>query len=261
MTLSVDAQALPNLTDKIRFGAALARRQLAGQVRWILFTHLRLARAEQFIPPPFRVPYAVFLHGVEAWDRLAPADVRAVKGASLRLANSRFTARRVMQANPDIGEVVACHLALPQGAADLFSGPVVRHARSKVVLVVGRIDSGERYKGHRQLIDIWPTVAERVPDAQLVIAGDGDDRPSLEAKARTVPHGDRILFTGFLDREALDAQYAQASIFALPSRGEGFGLVYLEAMANRLPCVGSIHDAATEVIVDGVTGLLADPDD
>ena len=66
VTLSADALALPDMADKIRFGAALAVRQLAGRARWILFSHLRLARAQQFIPPPFRVPYAVFLHGVEA---------------------------------------------------------------------------------------------------------------------------------------------------------------------------------------------------
>jgi glycosyltransferase involved in cell wall biosynthesis len=53
--------------------------------------------------------------------------------------------------------------------------------------------------------------------------------------------------------------YRRAAVFALPSRGEGFGLVYLEAMAHRLPCLGSPHDAAKEVIEHGTTGLLVDP--
>jgi phosphatidylinositol alpha-1,6-mannosyltransferase len=60
------------------------------------------------------------------------------------------------------------------------------------------------------------------------------------------------------DRRAL---YQHAALFAMPSRREGFGLVYLEAMASRLPCVGSVHDAAPEVIVDGETGLLVDQGD
>ena len=260
VTLSADARALPDLQTKMRFGAALARRQLGGRVRWVFFTHLRLARVQQFIPRAFRAPYGVFLHGVEAWDRLAPTDVRIVAQASLRLANSRFTADRAMQANPEIGEVVVCPLALPSGCA-IPPAPAAPNGHSKNVLVVGRLSSAERYKGHRELIEAWPAVGDRVPDARLVIAGDGDDRSSLEAKARAVRHGDRIVFTGFLDRSALDAEYARAAIFALPSRGEGFGLVYLEAMANRLPCVGSIYDAATEVIADRVTGLLVDPGD
>jgi phosphatidylinositol alpha-1,6-mannosyltransferase len=50
--------------------------------------------------------------------------------------------------------------------------------------------------------------------------------------------------------------YRGAQVFAMPSRGEGFGLVYLEAMAHGLPCIGSTHDAAGEVIADGITGYL-----
>jgi phosphatidylinositol alpha-1,6-mannosyltransferase len=64
-----------------------------------------------------------------------------------------------------------------------------------------------------------------------------------------------------VDRSTLDSLYADAAIFAMPSRGEGFGLVYLEAMAHGLPCIGSVHDAAVEVIEHGRTGLLIDLSD
>jgi phosphatidylinositol alpha-1,6-mannosyltransferase len=118
----------------------------------------------------------------------------------------------------------------------------------------------ERYKGHDQLIDAWPQVVARVPDAQLVFAGSGDDLPRLRQRATESPASASIAFTGFVARPALAALYDRAAVFALPSRGEGFGLVYLEAMAHRLACVGSIHDAAPEVIVDGVTGQLVNQD-
>ncbi|MGC4080852.1 MAG: glycosyltransferase family 4 protein [Vicinamibacterales bacterium] len=167
-----------------------------------------------------------------------------------------------MAAHPDIGLVHACPLALlphetpgAHGEEPLALGP---HA----VLVVGRMSSGERYKGHDQLIDAWPAVVARVPDAQLVIVGDGDDRARLTARAAAAGScGASILFTGFIPQADLDALFARAALFALPSRGEGFGLVYLEAMAHALPCVGSIHDAAGDVIVDGVTGRLVDQGD
>jgi phosphatidylinositol alpha-1,6-mannosyltransferase len=123
------------------------------------------------------------------------------------------------------------------------------------------MSQGERYKGHDELIDVWPDVVAAIPDAELVIAGDGDDRVRLESRAKASRAGDRIRFVGFVDRDGLAAQYARAALFALPSRGEGFGLVYLEAMAHRLPCLGSPHDAAREVIEHGTTGLLADPQD
>src|SRR6185436_2909145 len=100
-----------------------------------------------------------------------------------------------------------------------------------------------------------------VPDAQLLIVGSGDDRQRLEQRAAGSSVALSIIFTGFVDDSALHALYERAAVFALPSRGEGFGLVYLEAMAHRLPCVGSTHDAAGEVILDGQTGRLVEQDD
>src|SRR5262249_53681435 len=60
--------------------------------------------------------------------------------------------------------------------------------------------------------------------------------------------------------EELDGLYARASVFAMPSRGEGFGLVYIEAMRHRLPVIASCHDAAPEVVLDGTTGYIVDLD-
>jgi phosphatidylinositol alpha-1,6-mannosyltransferase len=92
-----------------------------------------------------------------------------------------------------------------------------------------------------------------------MIVGEGDDRPRLEALARAKSPSGSIEFKGFLSRSELNRCYAAASLFVLPSRGEGFGVVYLEAMAHGLACVGSTEDAASEVIVHGETGLLVDP--
>ena len=72
-----------------------------------------LAQAQQFVPKPMRRPYGVFLHGIEAWTDLSPNEKRAVVAADLRIANSRYTAKRVMETHPDLGHVDACPLALP----------------------------------------------------------------------------------------------------------------------------------------------------
>jgi phosphatidylinositol alpha-1,6-mannosyltransferase len=69
------------------------------------------------------------------------------------------------------------------------------------------------------------------------------------------------VFCGFVPDATLQTLYDRAALFALPSGGEGFGLVYLEAMAHRLPCVGSTQDAASEIIVNGRTGRLVDQND
>jgi phosphatidylinositol alpha-1,6-mannosyltransferase len=255
MTLLQNGHQTPTRFDKLRFGVELASAQMLDRPMWVLFAHLGLARAERFLPAASRAPYGVFLHGIECWEPLPARDLDLLAGASVRIANSAFTARKAREANPSLGPIEVCPLAL--GAL-----PRLAVSPSRIpgrVLVVGRLSATERYKGHEQLIDAWPAVRARVPDATLVIVGDGGDRPRLEHLARGL--GSAIEFRGFVSREALDEEYAKASLFAMPSRGEGFGLVYLEAMAHGLACLGSTADAAAEVIVDGQTGVLADPGD
>ncbi|HUF47142.1 MAG TPA: glycosyltransferase family 4 protein [Vicinamibacterales bacterium] len=249
-----DHRRSPTLIDKVSFGCSVNARQMVRRARWILFAHLGLARVDRWVPRGLRAPYAVFLHGVEAWQPLSSADRDLLAGARLRIANSQFTARRAAEANPGIGPVEVCPLAFGSGA-ETSGGP---RGERRMVLVVGRMAAGERYKGHDELITAWPAVLRQEPEAELVFAGDGDDRLRLEALARATPGGARIRFAGFVSRAALEELYAEAAVFAMPSRNEGFGLVYLEAMAHRLPCVGSIHDAAGEVVLDGETGLLVD---
>jgi phosphatidylinositol alpha-1,6-mannosyltransferase len=251
------------LLEKTKFTMALASTAL-GESDWILFSHLGLAEAQGALPARLRRPYGVFLHGIEAWGPLDRRALNALAGAEVRIANSQFTAKRIMTMHPTIGAVDACPLALPsdqaseqraKGSSEAVNvGPLA-------VLAVGRMARAERYKGHDQLIDAWTSVVGRVPDAQLVLVGDGDDRERLMRKASSTPAGRGILFPGFVTANMLEGLYRRAALFALPSRGEGFGLVYLEAMTHGLPCVASIHDAAVEVIADGETGRLVDQDD
>ncbi len=168
------------LGEKLRFAASLAGAQLLHRTNWVLFSHLGLAQVQNALPGSLGRPYAVFLHGIEAWSPLPASDLRALTQATVRISNSPYTAARVMAAHPSVGAVLPCPLALlpaavasPAAAARPDIGP---HA----VLVVGRMSASERYKGHDQLIDIWPRVVARVPDAQLVIAGSGDDAARLK---------------------------------------------------------------------------------
>lgn len=251
----------PSVARRVRFGLELASQQVAHPGSWVFFTHLSLARATSVLPSMIRRPYAVFLHGIEAWRPLGPRERAVLRSAALRLANSRYTAQQVLAVNPDIGPIEICPLAIsderprvqPAGAPELD-----RAIGSRSVLLVGRMAVGERYKGHDALLDVWPRITAAIPDARLVFAGDGDDRARLVEKAAALGVSDRVVFPGFLSAGALDHLYNRAAVFAMPSRGEGFGLVYLEAMAHGLPCLGSIHDAASEVIDDGVTGSLVD---
>lgn len=247
---------------RIAFGARIALAQMAGHCDWMLFTHLSLATAQARIPSRVRRPYAVFLHDIEAWTPLSPFRRRVLAGAFLRLANSQYTAHRVVEANPTCGPVEACPLALPSDPDDAPAfDRLPFDVGPRTVVIVGRMAANERYKGHDQLLEAWPQVVADVPDARLLCVGEGDDVPRLREKAHALGVAHAVLFPGFVDDATKRAIYQRVSALAMPSRREGFGLVYLEAMAARLPCIGSLHDAAPDVIVDGETGYLVSQDD
>lgn len=265
--------------ERYRFGARVLAAQLRGRVDWLLFNHVGIARVQRLLPRPLSRPYAVFVHDVEAWDPgLTAGRLATLRGASLRVANSQYTADRVAQVHPDIGPVVPCPLGLleddregavptvqPAGTAPPDPGgsedsptDSVGQVGSLSVMILGRHQATERYKGHDELLECWPQVLRQVPTAQLIVVGLGDDRGRLREKARALGVASHVLFCGFVPAPQLAALWERVAVFAMPSAREGFGLVYLEAMRAGRPCVGSVSDAAGDVIVDHETGLLVD---
>ena len=124
-------------------------------------------------------------------------------------------------------------------------------------LIIGRMPGSESYKGHEELIGVWPAVMERRPDFPLLIIGDGGDRPRLEELAGRSAAA--VRFLGQVDDATRDGLLAHCRCFCMPSRGEGLGLVYLEAMRAGRPVLAGATDAGAEVVVDGVTGRAVDP--
>lgn len=248
---------------RLRLLLALGRRQLRRPPPAVLFDLLGPARAQVIWPAALRGPYGVFLHGIEVWRPLGGSRRRALAGAAVQLANSAYTLERARAESGEgieHGEVLPLVLEErpPGGAVD---EALVERAGAGYLLIVGRLDSGERYKGHDQLLEALPGVLRRCPGVRLVVAGGGDDRPRLEATACRLGLAGRVLFTGFVSEATLRQLYRHAAVFAMPSRGEGFGLVYLEAMREGIPCVAARGSAAGEIVVDGTTGRLVDPDD
>lgn len=254
------------IANKLRFGARLVAEQARRPVDLVVYNHVGLARAQRWVPSAVRRPYVVFVHGVEVWDpSYAPARVPVLERASLLIANSGFTARRVRELYPQLGPVVPCPLALleedTRSTKDAVDDALLRVVRPESVLILGRMSRGERYKGHDELLECWSAVRSAIPRAQLVIAGTGDDVERLRSKGETLHIGDDVLFCGPISEATKRELLRRVALFAMPSRGEGFGLVYLEAMRSGLPCVGSRQDAAGDVIVHEETGLLVDRDD
>jgi glycosyltransferase involved in cell wall biosynthesis len=126
---------------------------------------------------------------------------------------------------------------------------------SQIVGVVARL---EPEKGHQTLIDAWPHVLRRVPDAYLLVVGEGSLRPVLEQQAAANRVAHRVVFTG--RRDDVPAVTAALDVAVLPSHREAQGLSILEAMALSRPVVASDVGGIPEMIEDGVTGLLVEHD-
>lgn len=247
---------------RARFAMRVIAADAANRTRWWLFDHAGLARAHAAVPAFLRRPYAVMLHDVEAWaPDLSPGRRQALRGARLRIANSRYTAERTMTANPDIGTVVPCQLgllALRPTVASPRDAELTTVGTAASILIVARMPASLPYKGHDQLIDAWPAVLARAPHAELLIAGKGDDLPRLQARAAALGVAGAVRFLGYVPEHSLQAMLRRVAAFAMPSGGEGFGLVYLEAMRAGLPCIASTADAAGDIVLDGETGYLVD---
>jgi glycosyltransferase involved in cell wall biosynthesis len=127
---------------------------------------------------------------------------------------------------------------------------------SQLVGVVARL---EPEKGHPTLLEAWPRVLRAVPDAYLLIVGEGSRREALEAQARELRIAHRVVFTG--RRDDVPAVTAALDVAVLPSYREAQGLSVLEAMALSRPVVASNVGGIPEMIEDGVTGLLVPPHD
>jgi phosphatidylinositol alpha-1,6-mannosyltransferase len=214
------------------------------------------------VPPgsgSVRVTY--ILCGIEAWVPVRPSERWALAAGRL-VAISSHTAQRFKAANPDFAaaHVEICRPGLPAASngtsPEASMGGVI--APRPCALIVGRMARDEGYKGHEQLIDLWPRVQQRCPDARLWVVGDGDDRPRLEALARARGVDGPITFTGRISDAALGELYRKCRFFVLPSRDEGFGLVFLEAMREGKACIGA-RGAAEEIISHQSTGLIVDP--
>jgi phosphatidyl-myo-inositol dimannoside synthase len=205
----------------------------------------------------------VFTHGIEVWHPLTWMRRRALRQADLVIGPSEDTVRHLISTQGIPAERVH---RLPWGLDPEFEACLAARVHpplppgypgdGNVILTVGRWDPAERYKGADTLISALPRVLRSAPDAYLVLIGDGADRPRLEQLAQDLGVSHRTRFLPGLTQDELFACYSACSLFALPSSGEGFGLVFLEAMAHGKPVIGGAHGGIPDVIEDGVTGWL-----
>ena len=217
-----------------------------------LCTHINYGPLGMLVSGFRREHLAIMVHAAELDDSLTRNRHRALRFAGLVIAVSDYTRKKAVRLGVDPQRIRVLH----NGVDDPCPGGVQRQIPAddtQTVLFVGRMD--ERYKGQMELLDAMNLLRTRQPRLRLVFVGGGSSLAEWRREAERRMLSDVVTFTGRVSDAELARHYATATVFAMPSENEGFGLVYAEAMAHGLPCIGSDRDAAREVIADGETGL------
>jgi glycosyltransferase involved in cell wall biosynthesis len=259
---------LPKRLWTMGFAWMVVTRALREKPDLIITTHLNFGPFAALVRRLTRIPYWIVLHGYESWEIQRPSQERAVCEADLLLPVSEFTRKRVMENYGVPAERM--HLVHDTFDPERFTiGPKPTHllkrfellGEGKIILTVGRLSAAERYKGHDRLIRALPVIRARVPNTKYLIVGGGDDRSRLEAIAAEHNVADAVIFAGRVPQEALPDYYRLCDLYAMPSTGEGFGIVFLEALAAGKPVLGGNRDGAVDALNGGELGVLVDPHD
>ncbi|MCX7175720.1 MAG: glycosyltransferase family 4 protein [Proteobacteria bacterium] len=224
----------------------------------LLVGHLSLAPIAWFLRSIGRIAsYAIILHGVEAWTRRPWLERICLASADKIIATTQFTATACTQTNgidsSKFQMIPLCISARSVAPAAGFELPGEFR-----VLSVGRQDKSEHYKGYETLIDAVERLAREHQGVHLHLVGDGDDHARIKAIVRQRGLESLVTLWGRLTDAELEAAYASCDVFALPSKQEGFGIVFLEAMRQSKPCIGGNHGGTPEVVIDGSTGFLVE---
>jgi glycosyltransferase involved in cell wall biosynthesis len=221
--------------------------------------HIKLAPLTQWLCQRWGVPYTVLTYGKEVWYRLSDRERQALVSAAGIWTISRYSRDRLCAANelnPDNVQILPCVVD-----GDRFTpGPkspalVARYglADAKVLMTVARLWPTDLYKGVDVTIRALPAIATAFPNVKYLVIGRGDDRPRLEQLAQDLGVGDRVVFAGFVPTSDLVEHYRLTDAYIMPSQ-EGFGIVYLEAMACGKPVLAGDADGSTDPLQDGHLG-------
>ena len=234
--------------------------RLSSGVDQVICGHLhQLTLLWLFNPVRRRFRYSLVAHGIEVWRPYSLLETRALLGAHRILCISEYTRRQLLRFCPALDPA---RLYIVPNTLDPFLEVGAEPFKpaglaGPVILSVSRFTDADSYKGVDTLIEALPAILREFPLAQLRIVGGGDDLPRLRDLAARLRIASSVHFTGIIDDESLRREYAACELFALPSRREGFGLVYLEAMTFGKPCLAARAGGAPEVVNDRV-GALAD---
>jgi glycosyltransferase involved in cell wall biosynthesis len=242
------------------------------QNKIVILSHINLLSVGYFIKlfsPKTQI--VLFAHGVEVWQPLSAIKKKMLKKCDKILSVSNHTKRKIVEFN-DV-DTLKCEVLnncldpFLENEENLneYNTLLNKYKFSKgdfILLTVTRIAEDEQYKGHDKVIEALGKIINEFPNVRYLIAGkyDPSEKKRLDdlIKKNNVHHA--VIFTGYIPDEELPGYYNMADVFIMPSKGEGFGIVFIEAMYYGLPIIAGNKDGSADALLNGRLGLLVDPD-
>jgi glycosyltransferase involved in cell wall biosynthesis len=234
----------------------------------IVVGHANFARVAAWIKRLLGIPYWVIVYGIEAWDENGKRVAAGLSSADRILAISNFTRDKVVE---QLGLDPSRFMLLPTTFDDARFSPEPKSAallgrlglrpNQPIILTVCRLAAQERYKGYDQVISALPKVLRAFPAAHYVIVGRGPDEARIREMVARLGLERHVTLAGFVGEEELAGYYNLCEVFAMPSKKEGFGIVFLEALACGKPVIAGNKDGSVDAVCRGELGALVDPDD
>ena len=261
-------KSLPPWKGRLKLAVSLLQCLLLRRPQHLYCGHIKLSPLIKLLCQPLGIPYTILTYGKEVWSTLPENQRQALIQSESIWTISRYSGDRLCEANSIDQEKVSILPCIVDGEVftpgekpqDLVSKYNLQD--SQVLMTVARLWSGDIYKGVDVTIRALPKILQVFPQVKYLIIGRGDDRPRLEKLAVELGVAERVVFAGFVPTEELTAHYQVADAYIMPSQ-EGFGIVYLEAMACGKPVLSGDDDGSADPLQDGKLGWRVphrDPD-
>lgn len=238
----------------------------------LILSHINLAPvglAIKFLNPKIRI--VIMAHGIEVWPRLNAVQRFFLQQCTLIVAVSHYTKERMAQANRISLDKIAVlnnpldpYFVLPAS----FDKPAYLQERYHfgpddfILLTITRKSSSEKYKGYENVLKAIAQLKGPYPQLKYVLAGKADavEQKHLEETIAALNVTDMVRLVGFVEEQEVSDYFLLADVFVMPSQGEGFGIVFIEALACGLPVIAGNKDGSVDALANGELGTLVNPD-
>ena len=233
----------------------------------IIVGHVNFSPIAYIIKRLTKIPFWVVTYGIEAWGIRKNLLKKSLLASDRILAMSNFTKNRIAsEQNMPLDKISvlpgtfdAQLFRIKPKSAYLLSKYRLNQ-KQPVILTVCRLDKAEKYKGYDKIIAAMPSMIKYFPDIRYILVGYGSDTEKIKELVKKFKLDKYVILPGKITGEELCDYYNLCDCFAMPSAGEGFGIVFLEALACGKPVLAGNQDGSVEALQNGELGVLVNPD-